>query len=227
MTPLALFPVGLVLGLGHALETDHLVTVSTLAAQGRGLRAAIRVGLLWSLGHAATLVVVGLALALFKVSLPAWASLSAEGLVALVMIALGVGVLRDYRARRLHTHVHDHGGAPHTHFHTHDHAPSHLHEHAGSRRRPFAVGLLHGLAGSAALSLTAVGATSWPGAVAYLVALAVGSLLGMTAMTVVVGLPFLVRHRRIERVQTGIRLAAAVLSIVVGCVLGFRVGAGR
>lgn len=219
----ALLPslVGLSLGMRHALEPDHLAAVSTLASQERGgLRASLRLGLFWGLGHSLSLVVVGGSLALLGAQMPARLGLSFELLVALMVIALGVrAVVRavaEGRAGSEHTHVH--GGL--THRHT---APSeHLHLSRWTlATRPLLIGLLHGLAGSGAL--TALVLAELPTAAArlsYIALFGAGSVLGMSLLTGLAGVP-LMRLARAPRLAAALLLCTGLMSTGIGAWWGW------
>ena len=195
--------VGLSLGMRHALEPDHLAAVSTLASQERrGLKASLRLGVFWGLGHTCALFVVGGTLALLGAQMPEKLTFAFELLVALMITALGVrAVLRavaEGRARSEHAH----GGLTHTHA-----APAeHLHLSRWTlSTRPLLIGLMHGLAGSGAL--TALVLAELPTAeqrLGYIALFGAGSVLGMSLLTGLAGVPL----RRLARTP---RLAAGVL----------------
>ena len=173
----------LLLGLRHATDPDHLTAVSTLALaeDGHGARRAGRLGLAWGLGHATTLLVFGVPALLLRRFLPAPVQHGAEVLIGIVIVALAVRLLVRWRRGYLHTHPHRHGDRWHAHPHVHvaarEHARAHVHvaagEHAhalvehshrhGERigRSPltaYAIGLIHGMGGSAAVTLLLVAA---------------------------------------------------------------------
>src|SRR6266566_3493200 len=156
---LALAGLGLVLGLRHAFEPDHLAAVSTLATRQGRLLDACRLGLAWALGHTVSVGVVVGTIILFGLTLPARFAPAADFLVALLLIGLGGSVLWRYARGRWHLHVHAHGQGrePHLHLHSHVHGVAHQHAHPrGDAGRSLGFGLLHGLAGSAALLLLRV-----------------------------------------------------------------------
>src|SRR6058998_1698284 len=142
---------GLLLGVRHAFEPDHLAAVSTLATRQGSVWAACRLGLAWAVGHTASVgVVVGLIM-LGGLHLPARFSPAADFLVALLLIGLGGSVLWRYARGRWHMHAHAHDGAPDPHLHLHTHAPA-------DARRSLGFGVMHGLAGSAGVLLLLVAA---------------------------------------------------------------------
>src|ERR1043166_8218016 len=162
----ALLGLGLVFGLKHATEVDHVVAVSTIVSEHRNVWRSALVGALWGFGHTASLVVVGLLVLVFRVSIPLRVANWLEFGVALVIITLGVlAVGRVLRKRAdVHLHRHSHDGQSHVHIHFHEHGTEHAdlrsrpaksHSHAIRQLgfKPILVGAMHGLAGSAALTL--------------------------------------------------------------------------
>ncbi|MGE3275188.1 MAG: M56 family metallopeptidase [Vicinamibacterales bacterium] len=215
----ALGALGLMLGLRHALEPDHLLAVSTFVGRERTTAAATRLGVSWGIGHTAAVVAVGVLAAALHQGLPPRLSDGFELLVAVVLLGLGARALLDgWRqgrggAVRWHTHdgvAHAHGGAA-----------DHL--HVGSvtlARRPLMVGALHGLAGSGAL--TAFVMASLPTAAAQVAGLLVfgaGSTLGMAALAACAGWP-LARFVHRPAVGAGFSAVSGVLSMAYALVLG-------
>src|SRR5256712_5308898 len=183
---LALAGLGLLLGFRHAFEPDHLAAVSTLATrQGRVLDAC-RLGLAWALGHTASVGVVVGAIILFGLRLPDRLWPAADLLVALLLIGLGGTVILRYARGRWHLHMHVHAGGPHLHLHSHTQGTAHEHAHPlGDARRSLGFGLLHGLAGTAAiLVLLVAAAPTRAGQVASFRAVAIGTMIGMLAVSV-------------------------------------------
>ena len=174
--------IAFVLGLRHASDPDHLVAVSSLVAADDGdVRAATRLGAWWGLGHALTLLVVGLPLIALKEQLPAWLERGAETGVGLVILALGVRVLvkwlrGDYRASPHHHHAHDH-----RHLRQGE-GSAHHHRHVRSPRQAFGIGMLHGLAGTGAVVVLLIAAL--PGRVEAAAALAVFAPMSIVSMAI-------------------------------------------
>src|SRR6267154_5215977 len=156
---LALAGLGLLLGFRHAFEPDHLAAVSTLATRQGRLLDACRLGLAWALGHTASVGLVVGAIILFGLHLPDRLWPAADLLVALLLIGLGGTVILRYARGRWHLHVHSHAAGPHLHLHSHAQGTAHEHAHPqGDARRSLGFGLLHGLAGSAAILVLLVAA---------------------------------------------------------------------
>jgi high-affinity nickel permease len=156
-SPLVVVAVALLLGLRHAGDPDHLVAVSTLVATEpeRPVRRAGRLGLAWGFGHATTLVALGVPIVLADRYLPDTVQRGAEALVGLVIVALAVRLLHRWREGRFHAHEHGHEGVVHRHLHGHGERIAHQHDHPAARTGPqaFAVGLVHGVGGSAGIGL--------------------------------------------------------------------------
>jgi len=223
---------GLVMGMRHALDADHLAAVASLGTRTRGLRAALVQGAAWGLGHTLTLLVVGAAFLLLGAAVPvAWGQ-GVELLVGAMLIGLGLQVLWRLRQRRVHVHVHQHGdGTTHLHAHRHAGAEAHdpqRHEHLHPAPLPWkalAVGTVHGLAGSAALllvTLSSVGSTLL--GLAYIGLFGLGSLLGMAALSTVIAVPLQASARRLGRLHDGLEGLVGTASIVIGAHLVYEIG---
>ena len=192
---------GFLLGLRHATDADHVVAVTTFVARERSFGAAARIGAWWGVGHSLTVFVVGGALIAFRLVIPPRLGLGLEFGVALMLILLGFNNLRPSAAA---------SGEPHA----HEHPPRF------NGWRPLLVGVVHGLAGSAAVAilvLAAIPETAW--ALAYLAVFGVGTVVGMMLVTWLVAAPSVYAAQRVVRFQRGIRLAAGALSLAFGLLL--------
>lgn len=190
---------GFLLGLKHATDADHVVAVTTIVARERTFRGAAWIGALWGMGHSLTVLVVGGALVAFRIVIPPRMGLGLEFGVALMLIALGFSNLRPPGASR---------------------ARRHEHRMAFGGLKPVLIGIVHGLAGSAAVAilvLAAIPGTWW--ALAYLAVFGIGTIAGMVVITALVAAPSVYAGERMRRFQTGIRLAAGALSLAFGVVL--------
>lgn len=225
MTPTlaAVTGIGLVLGFRHAFEPDHLAAVSTLATRQGSLGGAVRLGVAWAVGHTASVGVVVLGIVAFNLHLPESLWPVADLLVGVLLVGLGGSVLVRYLKGRWHLHAHSHtpDQATHLHLHSHAHNASHAHSHSvADVRRSLGFGLLHGLAGSAAILLLLVAAAPTRVAqLAYFLAFGLGTVGGM--LTVSLSLASLVRTaaRRGERLATVLHLGSATASVAVGVML--------
>ena len=250
---LAIAALGFFLGMRHATDPDHVIAVTTIVARQRSPGPAALVGALWGLGHTLTILVVGGGIILFDWIIPTRVGLSMEFSVGLMLILLGImnltGVMHliaDLRApgsegsTALHSHPHPHGDYVHSHPHGHDpeahpHDPTEtpvgwLDRHLGALGvyqsvRPLVVGIVHGLAGSAAVALlvlTTIRDPFW--SVLYLLIFGVGTIVGMMLITAAIALPFAYTSSHSTRLNAGLRLASGVISLGFGLFLAYRIG---
>jgi len=225
MTPsiVAVLAIGGLLGFRHAFEPDHLAAVSTLASRpGSRLWSAARLGLIWGLGHTATVGLVALLIIVLGVQIPARFWPAAELLVAGLLVLLGLTVIWRYVRGRWHMHVHDHtAAAPHFHLHSHTHDQTHGHAHAVvDARRSLGFGIAHGLAGSGAIAALLVAAVPDAGSrVAYFAAFGAGTVVGMLAVSLTLSLLVRAAAERGARWATMLHVGAAVASVAAGVVL--------
>lgn len=215
----SLLALGLLLGLKHALEADHVSTVATLAERSSSTRQTAGVAAAWGLGHATTLVVLGTALVALGATLPPAVARALEVAVGLILLALGADVLRRLVRGRIHVHVHEHGGARHLHAHAHSRAGDDVHEHAHPAplwRRSLLIGGVHGLAGSAAVTVLALPSGSAPRALLSLLAFGCGSVAGMVALSLVVAVPFRVSLRQRGWLAVAVQGSLAAIDLGLG-----------
>lgn len=219
-----LLGLGLVYGLKHATEADHIVAVSTIVSEHKKLGRAALVGGLWGAGHTASLVIVGALVLALKVAIPERVAGWLEFVVALMIIVLGILAFRRAIKGRadIHTHAHQHGLFSHSHLHFHEASEDgavvkHSHKVARIGVKPAIVGAIHGLAGSAALTLLVLTQINSPLlGLLYLAVFGVGSILGMLLMSGLVGLPFVFGSHLLGNVSYRMQMLAGVLSILFG-----------
>jgi hypothetical protein len=259
--PLGIALLGLLMGMRHATDPDHVIAVTTIVSRERRLTAAGRVGIVWGLGHTLTVLAVGAAIIVFKIAIPIRLGLAMEFAVAIVLILLGLGAFASFIqlvARRIvgtplavdrplvvHSHAHGHGFGPHRHPHVHlDSSEQHgseqvalNHEHglpAGAMssfavRRPllrsFGIGLVHGLAGSAAIALLVLGAIPQPlWATLYLAIFCLGTIVGMGLITTAIATPFAVAAQRMSWMRRSLVTGSGLLSFGFGLFLAYQLG---
>jgi len=182
---------GALLGLRHATDADHVVAVTTIVARQRSWLQAARIGAVWGIGHSVTLFLLGGAIIGFRLVIPPRIGLGLEFAVALMLIGLGYANLRQR----------DEPSAP-------------------SLHRPFWIGVVHGLAGSAAVALLVLSTIRAPlEAAAYLLMFGFGTIVGMMLVTLLLAAPTVYAGARVARMQGSVRLAAGALSIVFGLLL--------
>jgi ABC-type nickel/cobalt efflux system permease component RcnA len=226
MTPLATLGLGLLLGLKHAFDSDHLIAVSTIVTREHSPWRSLWIGLFWGIGHTFTLLLVGLMVVGLKRQIPPPIGLSLECLVGLVLIGLGLSTLYDCWRKRIHAHRHVHAGAPHTHFHAHADSPAHQHPHpVRSGLKPVLLGMVHGLAGSAALMLLVLTAIPSPAlGLVYVAIFGCGSILGMGFISLLMGLFFSLATDRLYDLEHGVRVAVGTLSTTFGVWIVVEIG---
>jgi ABC-type nickel/cobalt efflux system permease component RcnA len=235
LSTFAVLGIGLVFGLKHATEVDHVVAVSTIVSQHKNVWRSAIVGAMWGAGHTAALLIVGTIVLGLRVAIPESVSGWLEFAVALMIIALGISAL--WRALRrsseVHVHEHSHDGVPHKHVHFHEKETRHkpaargIHSHAIARvgLKPVLIGTMHGLAGSGALTLlvlTQIGSL-WIGLL-YLLLFGIGSIIGMLVMSGLIGLPFALTSRNLTNVHYKLQMIAAVISIAFGFWYAYQTG---
>ena len=259
--PLGIALLGLLMGMRHATDPDHVIAVTTIVSRERRLFAASRIGIVWGLGHTLTVLAVGTAIIVFKIAIPIRLGLAMEFAVAIVLILLGLGAfasLVQLLVRRIavtppavdqqlvvHSHAHSHGFGPHRHPHVHPdsgehHGPEQValhHEHslpAGALstfaiRRPllrsFGIGLVHGLAGSAAIALLVLSAIPQPlWATLYLAIFCLGTIVGMGLITTAIATPFAVAAQQMSWMHRGLVTGSGLLSFGFGLFLAYQLG---
>jgi len=191
------FVTSLLLGMRHATDPDHIVAVSTIVSRERSISRAGGIGVLWGIGHTLTILIVGGAIIVLKLAFSPTLGLSLEMIVAAMLMLLGALNVLDVR-------------------------PSAV---VSDRVRPFAVGVVHGLAGSAAatlLLLPLIGDARW--ALLYLVVFGLGTIAGMALVTVAIAVPAALAAARVNNLQRSIRLASGAISLVFGMYLSWRIG---
>jgi high-affinity nickel-transport protein len=235
---------GFFLGIRHAADADHVIAVTTIVSRhGTPLRAAV-IGVLWGVGHSLTILVVGAGIVLLGWVIPPRVGLSLELSVGVMLIGLGAltlrAVMREAKAAHTHSHAHAHGDYIHT--HPHQHSPE-VHPHLaedtplakldrwlGDLRpyelaRPLVVGIVHGLAGSAAVALlvlAAIGTGAW--AFAYLLLFGLGTIVGMTLITVGLAWPVMGAAPRFPSLPRRLRLASGLVSLLAGLAITYQIG---
>jgi ABC-type nickel/cobalt efflux system permease component RcnA len=233
LSAFAVLGLGFLFGLKHATEVDHVVAVSAIVSEQRSVLRSALVGGLWGVGHTASLVIVGGVVLALRITIPESVSNWLEFGVALMIIGLGMSaIVRALRGRsRVHMHQHSHDDVTHIHIHFHEQGTEHArpvnsHSHAIKRVgiKPLLVGAMHGLAGSAALTLlvlTQIESTAL--GLLYLGVFGVGSILGMLLMSGLIGLPFALTTRRLGTMHYGLQTGAGMLSVAFGLWYAYKI----
>ena len=216
MNLLALLALGFFLGMRHATDADHVVAVTTIVSRKRTLAAALPVGALWGLGHTLTIVLVGGAVVLFGVVISPRLGLGMELSVAIMLIVLGAmnvwAFVRDVPALA-------HGGSE---GHEHGETGASL---GVTSLRPLLVGVVHGLAGSAAVALLVLGTirdAAW--ALAYLLVFCTGTIAGMAIITAAMAVPVVAAAERFARIHRALVVATGVASLAFGAAIAYQIG---
>jgi hypothetical protein len=239
---LSILLLGFLLGMKHATEIDHLAAVATLAAGRQTLSHTLRQGVAWGVGHTLTLMLFGSIVLLLGKSIPATLERSLELAVGLMLIALGADVLRRLARDKIHIHAHDHApDVRHVHAHshltdastqarhvTHDHDHDHDHDQANRGWLPLRalmVGMMHGMAGTAALILISLEAVqSLALGLVYIALFGFGSIVGMAALSTVIALPLRLSVGRLAWLHHGISVAFGAFSCLLGVSMVYRIG---
>ena len=214
---------GFLLGMQHALEADHIAAVSSIAARRSHVGDIVKHGLTWGLGHTLTLFVFTGAAILLGRAIPENLARPLETAVGIMLVGLGAHVLWRLWRDRVHFHRHGHGdGTVHIHAHSHAgetaaHARApHAHAH-GFRWRTLLVGLMHGMAGSAALLVLAVSQASSPAVgLGYVALFGIGSMIGMGALSTMIAVPLAVSARWLTWANRGLQGAVGIVTIAIG-----------
>lgn len=232
---------GFVLGLRHATEADHLVAVTTIVSEQRSILRSSLIGALWGVGHTLSLLAVGVLVIIAGVVIPQPVASVLEFMVAIMIIFLGGRVLylTLQKRSRVHVHSHVHDGHAHTHFHFHELADAHAatqHERGSDHHRraslsgwrPLVIGMIHGLAGSAVLTLLVLAEVVQKGTrlkgMAYLLVFGLGSIGGMFLMTTLISMPLVLTTRRFEKFDVPMRLVVSISSIAFGLYYAWMTG---
>ena len=221
--------VGLVFGLKHALDADHVAAVSTIVSERKSVLSSALVGAVWGVGHTLSLLVAGVAVIALHVQIGERMASALEFGVAIMLIVLGANALRRLiRGGRMHVHVHRHGDRAHVHPHAHERileAAPHTHHAVRFGTRPFIVGMVHGLAGSATLMLLVLSTIpSAALAFAYIAVFGLGSIGGMCLMSALVSLPAQLTTERFAGANLAVRTLAGVFSVGLGMLMAYQIG---
>ena len=229
--PLLIIIAGLMIGLVHAFEPDHLSAVSTQLLQNKnttsgskkiGLRSltissSLR-GALWGMGHTSSIILIGLLIAGLSLNIPNNFFISAEVVVGFMLIILAIFTFANksiFKQKHIHPHEHS-NGISHTHFHTHN--ENHKHGH-----KAYLIGCVHGIAGSGGLvALTASTMNGFDMMIYFLILFGIGSIIGMTVASGILGLPFILLSK-ISSVSKYLRYAIAGITFIIGINIVFTI----
>lgn len=250
---LSIIAVGFFLGMRHATDPDHVIAVTTMVSRQRDIKRAALTGLFWGVGHTLTILVVGAAIILLGFVIPARLGLSMELSVGLMLVVLGLMNLASFlrSASEASVEAHDGSAVAHSHPHIHgDYIHSHPHAHGPEvhphrpdqtplayldrmlgriglyqHLRPLIVGVVHGLAGSAAVALLVLAAIKNPRwAIAYLLVFGVGTIAGMMLITVALVFPFAYTANDSAWMNRNLRMASGLVSLGLGIFVVYQIG---
>lgn len=263
MTLLSILLIGFLLGMKHALESDHLAAVASLATRQHSFLSTLRQGIAWGVGHTVTLMLVGGVVLALGTAIPEKLERALELCVGVMLVGLGIDVIRKTLRQRIHFHVHRHGtGEVHIHAHSHagssgghreatpvamrlpniarhqamnlpvidlefDHSKSpHEHEHLRPLPlRALAVGMMHGLAGSAALILLSLQTVrSGLLGVGYIFMFGVGSVAGMATLSMVIAIPLRLSGKYLTGLYRSFTTVIGVVTLGLGALIVYRIG---
>jgi hypothetical protein len=249
---LTIVSIGFFLGMRHATDPDHVIAVSTIVSREHSVKRSALIGAAWGLGHTLTILLVGSAMVVFRIVLPVRIGLGIELAVALMLVFLGLrnlGGLFSTQGKQSESRRTNSGDEP-VYYHSHgDYVHGHLHTHHGRHRhdpqqtpvavmdrwfmrsglylwaRPLMIGVVHGLAGSAAIALlvlSTIPTARW--AVAYLAVFGVGTILGMMVITIMMGSTFSYSQKRFSQIGRHFGWATGLISIGFGLFIVYQIG---
>jgi hypothetical protein len=208
MLELSVLWLGLLLGIRHAFDTDHVVAVTTIVSQQRKLTFAAMIGAIWGLGHTFTIALIGSLIIYLKIQIAPHVGLSMEFAVGVMIVILGIVSLRSFWKGNTHKHR----------------------EQEVTRKtyiKPLIVGLVHGMAGSAAVALLVLQTiTDTKLSILYLFIFGLGTVVGMMGATLVIGLPY-VFTRGFGVLHRSLGLATSIFGIGFGLLLMYELGIGN
>ncbi len=223
----AILVYGFLLGLKHATEADHLAAVSTIVSGRKSIFSSAMIGGIWGLGHTISLFAAGVFVLVLDFRISERAERILEFCVGIMLVVLGANVLRKLlRGAKIHFHTHEHNGHAHAHPHVHVGADEpHAHHGFSFQKKPLIVGMIHGLAGSAALMLLVIPTIeSRAVGLIYILIFGAGSIGGMMLMSFLVGLPFHLTVLRFNRLNYFLQSAAGLISVGLGLFIVYEKG---
>ena len=228
MSTATVLSLGFFFGLRHATDADHLAAVSTIVSERKSIWSSMFIGGVWGLGHTISLVVAGILVLLLNFQISERTEQMLEFGVGVMLFLLGLNVLRKlFQGGKLHFHTHEHAGRKHVHPHLHEAAKTdepNTHHGFSFNPRALIIGMIHGMAGSAALMLLVIPTIeSRPLALLYVVIFGVGSIVGMMLMSLLVGLPFYFTAK-FNRFNHILQCVAGLVSIGLGLMIIYEKG---
>ncbi len=212
---------GFLLGLRHATDADHLAAVSTIVSERRSLLGSAVIGGIWGLGHTISLLAAGVVVLLLDFRISEQNERMLEFFVGVMLVLLGLNALRKIlQGGKIHLHAHKHGARQHVHPHLHEPGvkdETNTHHGFSFSPRALIIGMVHGLAGSAALMLAIIPTIdSRPLGLLYIAIFGIGSIGGMMLMSLLIGLPYALTALRFNRFNYILQSVAGLISVGLG-----------
>jgi len=229
---LSLLFIGFLIGMRHALEADHVAAVASIATTTDSLKSALKHGSVWGIGHTLTLFLFGSIVILTDSIMPENMAMGLEFVVGIMLLALGIDVIRRMIREKVHFHTHQHGdNKPHFHAHKHhnetEHDPKqHQHQHSSKfPRKALYIGLMHGMAGSAALILLTLQTVNSPmTGLLYMLIFGIGSIAGMAALSVIIAIPLRYSEKGLTWLNNGLHSLIGIVTIALGSTIMYDIG---
>jgi ABC-type nickel/cobalt efflux system permease component RcnA len=214
---------GFLIGLKHALEADHVVAVASLASKTTSVREGLTLGASWGLGHTITLFVFSSIVLTLDTVISAQLALTLEFFVGCMLVFMGGAIINEIVKKRIHLHMHNHSDGT-THLHFHSHAQDNVeHQHTHTQQfsiRALLVGMMHGMAGSAALIvLTLDSVSSIETRLIYIFLFGVGSVLGMALLSLLMIIPFRHSEYSANRTYQGLQVLIGLVTLFLGIII--------
>lgn len=201
VNPLLILLFGFLLGIKHSIEPDHVITVATIVRGEKNSFKASLLGLWWGFGHTVSLFVLGIVVLVTHIQISSWLGSIFELIVGVILIVLGIKVLFG---KQLSSSV--------------------SFQKVSSNHKSLMVGLIHGIAGSGALMLLILSTISslYIG-ILYIIVFGAGSIIGMTIMSLLISIPFLISNKKIPFIEKFVQYAIGVISILFGLFYSYNV----
>lgn len=220
----SLLAFGFLLGVKHAFDADHIAAISAIVSKNKSIKSSSLLGMFWGFGHTISLLFVSLAILLLKISIPENIVLSLEFIAGIMLILLGLNVIMTINKNKIHFHKHKHGKQEHIHIHSHKLTKKHNHRHT-ALHQSLLIGLIHGLAGSAAITLLVLTTIKsfWTGMI-YILTFSIGSIVGMTIVSGIISLPFIIISGKLKRIHKIMDISAGLISTAIGLSILYNIG---
>ena len=214
---------GFLIGLKHALEVDHVAAVASLASKTTSVREGLTLGASWGLGHTITLFIFSSIVLILDTVVSAQLALTLEFFVGCMLVFMGGAIIKNIVKKRIHLHMHNHSDGT-THLHFHSHAQDNVeHQHTHTQQfsiRALLVGMMHGMAGSAALIvLTLDSVSSIETRLVYIFLFGVGSVIGMALLSLLMIIPLRRSEYAANRTYQSLQVFIGLVTLFLGMII--------